>query len=52
MEHHLRSDIENLREYLEEELLEANTLLDSLAKQLECYGYDSSDNDILDFIRG
>ena len=52
MECKLRSDIDYLREYLEDVICEANELLDTIGKELEHYGYDCSDNDVLEFIRG
>ena len=47
----LRSDIDNLREYLEDVVYEANELLDIIGKELAHYGYDFRDKDILEFIR-
>ena len=52
MECKLRNDIDYLREHLEDVICEANELLDTIGKELEHYGYDSSDNDVLEFIRG
>ena len=52
LEYHLRSDIDNLREHLDIDVCIANKLLDNIAKQLEYCGYDCSDNDVLEFIRG
>jgi len=48
----LRSDIDNLREYLDDVICEANELLDIIGKELDHYDYDCSDNDVLEFIRG
>jgi len=48
----LRSDIDNLREHLDDVICEANELLDIIGKELDHYDYDSTDKDVLEFIRG
>ena len=51
-EYKLTSDIDNLREHLEDVVYEANEILDTIGKELAHYGYDFRDKDILEFIRG